>query len=516
MRPGSPATGVGTTNAGISSGSAACGACRRPVISGCPATGRTRRGRGIQRISGYWMPAQLQETTYLPQPPQSMDIGPTSNRSGPELLLGRGPLAVAWRPLCLAARLLDSIPARLDLGAGDLCLESARLGLRAGLLGLSFGPSRPGLFAGVLCRSGGRLPAGDLSGCGRVQRLAFLPPDLWPLLLWRLLRRSLRGVRHSALFLLQFGSGWLRSAVRLLPLVSRRSHGRTRLGPAPGWLARLLSRSIRRCVRHTPGPSKRGCWRSREGMGRPDIAQLRMVGDVHVVARLPGASVRLQVVSPMERAHIQEAARASVRSEAERRQVERQVGGAGRGAEKVSLSSMPTYKAAAAARSAAAPTGRPVGNYAAPARGAPARRAFPHAARLVTRRGELLRMGKQIRAIARRNRRPRLRQRRPPLRRQLRRSRRMTSLVERSNVRPLRRWLLPVLLFRRLSRNPRSGPSCGRRRGALRRRRRGPRRRPAIRSRRRTAIPAAVTIAVRRSGSGTAIRIPDKAGERIP
>jgi hypothetical protein len=100
-------------------------------------------------------------------------------------------------------------------------------------------------------------------------------------------------------------------------------------------------------------------------MARPDIAQLRMVGDVHVVARLPGASVRLQTVSPMERAHIQEAARASVRSETERRQVERQaVGGAAvHGPEKVSLSTMPTYKATAAANAAAA--SRPTGGNAA-------------------------------------------------------------------------------------------------------------------------------------------------------
>jgi hypothetical protein len=88
---------------------------------------------------------------------------------------------------------------------------------------------------------------------------------------------------------------------------------------------------------------------SREGQMRPDIAQLRLVGDVHVVARLPGASVRLGVVSPAERARIQQASRESVRFEAERRQVERSVGGAARGPEKVSLASMPSYKAAQAA-----------------------------------------------------------------------------------------------------------------------------------------------------------------------
>ena len=71
-----------------------------------------------------------------------------------------------------------------------------------------------------------------------------------------------------------------------------------------------------------------------------------MVGDVHVMASVPGALLRLQVVSPAERAHRQVAARESVHFEAERRQVERSaVGGAAiRASEKVSLSSMPSYK----------------------------------------------------------------------------------------------------------------------------------------------------------------------------
>jgi hypothetical protein len=103
------------------------------------------------------------------------------------------------------------------------------------------------------------------------------------------------------------------------------------------------------------------------------------VGDVHVVARMPGASVRLQVVSGAERAHIQEAARASVRSQAERRQVERQAaGGAGRGPQKVSLASMPTYKATAQAAHPAAAAGRPAGTAAGNLAGrAPARTATP-------------------------------------------------------------------------------------------------------------------------------------------
>jgi hypothetical protein len=99
---------------------------------------------------------------------------------------------------------------------------------------------------------------------------------------------------------------------------------------------------------------------SRAGQMRPDFAQLRLVGDVHVVARLPGVSIRLGVVSPAEREHLQIAARESVRFEAERRQVERQsVGGAGfHGPERVSISAMPSFKAAGPSGSS---FGRPVG-----------------------------------------------------------------------------------------------------------------------------------------------------------
>ena len=39
-------------------------------------------GQGHQWTSGYWMPAHLQEATYLPQPPQSIETGPTSNPPG--------------------------------------------------------------------------------------------------------------------------------------------------------------------------------------------------------------------------------------------------------------------------------------------------------------------------------------------------------------------------------------------------------------------------------------------------
>jgi hypothetical protein len=36
-------------------------------------------GKGYQWISGYWMPAKVDETTFMPQPPQTIEAGPTSN-----------------------------------------------------------------------------------------------------------------------------------------------------------------------------------------------------------------------------------------------------------------------------------------------------------------------------------------------------------------------------------------------------------------------------------------------------
>ena len=40
-------------------------------------------GQGHQWVSGYWMPAHLEEATFFPQPPQSIENGPTSAAPGP-------------------------------------------------------------------------------------------------------------------------------------------------------------------------------------------------------------------------------------------------------------------------------------------------------------------------------------------------------------------------------------------------------------------------------------------------
>ena len=158
--------------------------------------------------------------------------------------------------------------------------------------------------------------------------------------------------------------------------------------------------AIRRCVRRTPGPRRR-LLASREGMGRPDIVQLRMVGDVHVVARLPGVRIRLTVVSPGEQAHIHEAARASVRS-AGGTAAGRATRGGGRSRPgKVHLSSMPTYHAThPAGPRPPAPPG-PQGIMQVPRPALPVAMLRPDAA---LQSGEIPRRPKRIRRIRKRRR----------------------------------------------------------------------------------------------------------------
>ena len=63
------------TNGATISGSAAHGAPCRPDANGPPATGR-HSGEGHQWISGYWADSSVQETTYLPKPPVTVEAGP--------------------------------------------------------------------------------------------------------------------------------------------------------------------------------------------------------------------------------------------------------------------------------------------------------------------------------------------------------------------------------------------------------------------------------------------------------
>ena len=65
-----------------------------PGFRWMPGYWKDDQGQGYQWVSGYWMPAHLQETTFMPQPPQSMDNGPNAPQPSREPLLGPRPLAV--------------------------------------------------------------------------------------------------------------------------------------------------------------------------------------------------------------------------------------------------------------------------------------------------------------------------------------------------------------------------------------------------------------------------------------
>ena len=51
-----------------------------PGFRWMPGYWQDNQGQGHQWISGYWMQAHLQEATFMPQPPQSIDNGPTSEQ----------------------------------------------------------------------------------------------------------------------------------------------------------------------------------------------------------------------------------------------------------------------------------------------------------------------------------------------------------------------------------------------------------------------------------------------------
>ena len=51
----------------------------------------TPTGQGYQWISGYWVSVKVKETEYLPEPPESVEVGPSSNAPSPDY---------AWIPGC--------------------------------------------------------------------------------------------------------------------------------------------------------------------------------------------------------------------------------------------------------------------------------------------------------------------------------------------------------------------------------------------------------------------------------
>lgn len=322
------------------------------------------QGQGYQRISGYWMPDHLQETTYLPQPPNSVDAGPTSpapDANGfwiPGSWQWRDDRYV-WQPGFWMAYQPDWIwvPATYSWTPRGWVYVPGYWDYPLARRGLAFSPvyfARPvAVYQPAICVDAGvfgvSLFARPAYGCyyfGDYYDDRYVALGIRPWFYYNSPR-----VGYDPLF------GYYRwyHVSRLgerqwdVNLVGWHDYYRmhAEMRPPHTWAAQQVLLA------------------SREGQMRPDFAQLRLVGDVHVVARLPGVSVRLGVVSEGERAHIQMAARENVRFEAERRQMERGGMGAGRGPERVSLAAMPSYHAANPPAAYRAPAGT------APGRAAP-------------------------------------------------------------------------------------------------------------------------------------------------
>ena len=277
-------------------------------------------GQGYQWISGYWMPAHLEEATYLPQPPQSLDTGPTSAAPGPNYFWIQGHwqwhgIHYVWQPGYWAAYQPDWIwvPATYAWTPRGWVYVPGYWDYPLARRGLVFSPV---YFAGPVAvyRPAICLDAGAFSIS------LFCPPDLWPLLLRRLLRRSLRGVGHSALVYYnspRYGYDPLFTYYRWYHVEHM---GETAMGPAIWSAGTSTIAPIRTCVRRTPWRPSALLLASRAGRARPDLQQLRMARDIHEAAV---RSLRLQAVSAAEHAQLHEAAKQTVRFTAERQQLER-------------------------------------------------------------------------------------------------------------------------------------------------------------------------------------------------
>jgi hypothetical protein len=321
-------------------------------------------GQGYQRIAGYWMPDHLQETTYLPQPPQSVDNGPPSPAPAPNQFwvpgtwVWRGDVGrYVWQPGYWYAYQPDWVwvPATYAWTPSGWVYVPGYWDYPLARRGLVFSPvyfAHPvAYYHPAICLDAGAFsvslfcrPAYGHYYFGDYYDDRYVSIGIHPWFYYNSPR-----VGYDPLFVYYRWYHVDRMGERDwdVHLVGWHDYYRMHpdMRPPRTWAAqqRLLA--------------------SREGQMRPDIARLRMVGDVHVVARMPGASMRMAAVSSAERARIQQSARESVRAQAERRQAERSVAGGGaRGPQKVSLSSMPSYKAAQATSGhpvgAAAPGGR--------------------------------------------------------------------------------------------------------------------------------------------------------------
>ena len=99
--------------------------------------------QGYQWTSGYWADAAVAEVEYLPEPPETVETGPSAAATSADQTWVPGCWVWHQQPLRMAARLLAGGAAKLGLDSGALHLGPARVCLRRRLLGSRRRPPRP-------------------------------------------------------------------------------------------------------------------------------------------------------------------------------------------------------------------------------------------------------------------------------------------------------------------------------------------------------------------------------------
>ena len=108
------------TSGRITSGSVESGAISRQAASGFLATG-IRRMAGFAGSRGSGRPvANNGQMSYLPAPPQSLEVGPNSPQPAPDFLWSPRLLGLVREPIHLASRLLGPGATGVGLGAPEL------------------------------------------------------------------------------------------------------------------------------------------------------------------------------------------------------------------------------------------------------------------------------------------------------------------------------------------------------------------------------------------------------------
>ena len=323
-----------------------------------PAQGQ-EQGASYQWVSGYWMPAHLEEATFLPQPPQSVENGPTSPSPGPNFFWIQGHwqwagTQYAWQPGYWAACQPDWIfvPASYYWSPRGWVYVPGYWDYPLARRGLAFSPV---YFAGpvVVYRPAVCLDVGALSISlfARPSYGHYYYGDYYD-------DRYVAWGIHPWFYYNspRFGFDPLYGYYRwyhIEHLGERQWDDHLR-----GWHEYYRGHPDMRPP-HTLAAERAMLAR---GVVRPD---LRMARDIH-----EAGGMRMQAVSAAERAQLHQAARETTHFAAERQQLERSPGGGVRGQpERVSLNQMSSFKsaqlpgnsAASHAASSAAAAGRPGG-----------------------------------------------------------------------------------------------------------------------------------------------------------